>query len=247
MHTHLFLQQISIIKPNLSELCAIVEEALTSAKITGSARFTNKLEIRQILGQMKHKEYVVDDLSRLEKVESTGYLHLKVDDFREDVGDVRVEGGALQIVGMLAHCLLTMMEGNRFDGSDSGDGDSTGGGGVEEKDDSLGQHVIVTLGSNGVLWCRTIGKYRAKWTHFPAIAIPLGGEGRGHNTNGAGDAFCAGVVHHMLMNREETIRKMDLSGCGAGTGVRAAGLTLTKESIRVGLIQAHSKILRSVK
>ena len=275
--------QISIIKPNLSEFCAIVEESLKVSKIT------NCYEIEEILKRMMDKKSFFESLSRLGAVESSGSLDIKESalgsasrmtetvEVEVEVEEKEVGLRELKDVVKLAECLLTMMRSSGDDGDDDDDdgavsssSSSSSDGGVEVDDDfyiirgtdtnneggrkscqsttstnSLGKHVIVTLGSSGAIWCGVSGEDAAKWMHFPAIS--LGDVGRGHNTNGAGDAFCAGVVHHMLVKREVRNQNNRLSGSGMGTGVSVAGLTLTKESIQSGLFQAHSKIIRSVR
>jgi len=80
--------------------------------------------------------------------------------------------------------------------------------------------VLVTLGAQGVLWAGPTDQlsdmeisgtrhviHRAieidaffSWIHLPALSI----EGKSlHSTSGAGDAFVAGVVAHMVREKEK--------------------------------------------
>ena len=90
----------------------------------------------------------------------------------------------------------------------------------------IGKHVLVTMGKEGVLWAGPTvqlnfiepfdgsndrrGTHKAieideffSWMHLPALSI----EGTTlHNTSGAGDAFVAGVVAHMVRQNTVTNR-----------------------------------------
>jgi hypothetical protein len=124
----------------------------------------------------------------------------------------------------------------------------------------LGKHVLVSMGNRGVLWCtsssgtpetgRTYGSCNTHYmqcngrtysaTHMPAVPLNVVSTDV-FDTNGAGDAFCAGFVHHLLSVQN---RDRDNSGGLGGTGLGSAGHMI--RSVEAGLRTAHSKILSSV-
>ena len=130
----------------------------------------------------------------------------------------------------------------------------------------LGRHVLVSMGDRGVLWCTshnspqgtgrdpysqsTYGAYSThhQWcngrtysfTHIPAIPLNVVSTDI-FDTNGAGDAFCAGFVHRLLSVQH---RNRDDSGDLGGTGPGSEEHMI--RSIESGLRTAHSKILSSV-
>ena len=132
--------------------------------------------------------------------------------------------------------------------------------------DVLGRHVLVSMGDRGVLWCTshnspqgtgrdpysqsTYGAYSThhhwcngrtySFTHIPAIPLNVVSTDI-FDTNGAGDAFCAGFVHRLLSVQH---RNRDDSGDLGGTGPGSEEHMI--RSIESGLRTAHSKILSSV-
>jgi hypothetical protein len=130
----------------------------------------------------------------------------------------------------------------------------------------LGRHVLLSMGDRGVLWCTshnspqgtgrdpysqsTYGAYSThhQWcngrtysfTHIPAIPLNVVSTDI-FDTNGAGDAFCAGFVHRLLSVQH---RNRDDSGDLGGTGPGSEEHMI--RSIESGLRTAHSKILSSV-
>ena len=204
----------------------------------------NSEEIEEVLERMKDKEAVLNNLNIFGESMSSN-------DVGQDRGlnSSNAEGEsqwALLDVVRLSECLLTMMVGHDNHNDDvigkrtKSNRSNRGSRANTQKTDLLGKHVIVTLGRSGVLWCWFNGTHPAKWMHFPAIS--LGGVSTGVNTNGAGDAFCAGVVHRMLTQCQERKQREVETGSGSVTG-----LTLTEDCIQSGLLQAHTKILQSIR
>ena len=112
----------------------------------------------------------------------------------------------------------------------------------------LGKHVIVTLGERGVLWCgqKKILNVQKKidinssthdfdsifcgdditssWLHIPAILLPVSTDNSSPyvlNTNGAGDAFCAGLIRAIILLDNHDI----------------------ENGIKLGLLSAYNKII----
>lgn len=89
-----------------------------------------------------------------------------------------------------------------------------------------GKHLIVSMGAQGVLWCRSndASMENSNITHIEAI--PLAYNEKLTHTNGAGDAFLAGVIES-LFNKEI---------CPFGTGPNI-------ESIKHGLRKAKMHLI----
>ena len=116
-------------------------------------------------------------------------------------------------------------------------GDSNG---LSESKLVKGKHVLVTMGSRGVLWCGPLDALnagaavvvdesgRTATFYLPAISLGPREVTAIINTNGAGDAFCSGLLSKMMelhRSRREHDHLPNL------------------ECVRAGLLNAHHRIV----
>ena len=136
--------------------------------------------------------------------------------------------------------------------SSSSLGDS---GGLPESKLVKGKHILVTMGSRGVLWCGPLDALNTatatQQTNGPlnaAVVVDESGRTATYyvpavvidpkaviNTNGAGDAFCSGVLSKMMQLHR--IRSEDDSSRGGNSSLP------NLECIRAGLLNAHHRII----
>jgi len=112
-----------------------------------------------------------------------------------------------------------------------------------------GKHILVTMGSRGVLWCGPVDALNAATTQYsdgrgavvvdesgctatcylPAVFIPPEAV---VNTNGAGDAFCSGLLSKMMQLHRSR------------GGEHDSPISLPDmECVRAGLLNAHHRIV----
>lgn len=198
--------QIDMIKPNVSELMTMVEECIGRSWVT-----RNKPAVADALQRLKaqwHAKADSADTPSGHANSSTGsHARAKV-----DITDVRILASALQGI---------MSAGNpatASTGRPNSKGSILTSEGVARK--VRGKHVIVSMGSCGVLWVgpkESVTRSRAAVRHVPTpsnqtiIDIDDRTAARhfhGHvidsenvgDACGAGDAFCAGVIGAMQLS-----------------------------------------------
>lgn len=148
--------------------------------------------------------------------------------------------------------------------SSSSYGDS--GAGLSDKSSKLveGKHILVTMGSRGVLWCGPFDALNAATTmqqtdgrgaagavvvdesgrtatyYVPAVVIDPSKEAPVVNTNGAGDAFCSGLLSKMMqLHRSRSEHDHDYSRRSSSSSSSLPNL----ECVRAGLLNAHHRIV----
>ena len=113
-----------------------------------------------------------------------------------------------------------------------------------------GKHIIVSMGSRGVLWCTSSQHSNninnnnnnnrvtddinniSSW-HFPAV--PVNNNNSNIVTNGAGDAFFAGVLHAIC----------DKNNNNSSNNNNNNNNLPDEDCIRRGLLSAHEKLVNS--
>ena len=235
------LGYVDIIKPNLSELCAIVSMCLDRDLIMeGRAAVVHALGSRRSR-RVNHNDTGGKKGYILEPYAGDSLMEM-------DLTDVRILASSLQLL-MVRHAYNLSRNKN------------------EEKVRVVhGKHVIVSLGERGVLWVGpqssstssghipTNGSRRdgndsigpAPFLHVPAIPLQVISTPSSNladhdsttiNTSGAGDAFCAGVIYDMcsfIPGKE--LHVFDDDGKSRGKGIPKG---LSVDSIHAGLKNAH--------
>lgn len=188
------LNKISVVKPNVSELAMMVSYALDRKLLH--------------IENSSQKETLVECVERIKATRSSKAV--KIDKQKiYNIDDVKVLAKALYRL-MLPPSTLDP---------------------ASKSDISVvkGRHVIVSMGSQGVLWCGPANmmpsmavKENSQSCFDSALldcgtlyapALPVDNVII-HNTNGAGDAFCAGFIQEIINSKDTSLPSLDCINAG---------------------------------
>jgi hypothetical protein len=226
-----------VIKPNVSELCAIISACLDKDLIiNGRAAVVNALAHR------RSKLHLKDGSSEY----SITPPQMNPAEGPMDVQDVKILASALQQLMATGGAKGGAVSGRK--GSewlvDTAEGQAR---------PVVGKHVVVSMGARGVLWCgpgatRDTGGVKssplgggkadgldgpADWAHLPAVPVERGVTVT--STNGAGDAFSAGFLHNIVSRATDDD--------GAALNPKSGGIC--RDSIQAGLVSAYEAIKKN--